>query len=141
MVLWFYIVQSLYLLNPRFQTYSHLWLYSSVCVGPCWDPDDMFSHEEAQIEYVNGLLTFQFHLPAQLQQQQPQVPAQQLLPLLVQLQPSPSPGLCLKIICLSCHLCFLCLCQIVSTVKPVLKGHSKIDKMKVLKTGGSLMQV
>ena len=27
------------------------------------------------------------------------------------------------------------------TVKPVLIGHSKIDKMKVLKTGGSLMQV
>ena len=29
----------------------------------------------------------------------------------------------------------------VCTVKPVLSGHSKIDKMKVLKTGGSLMQV
>ena len=28
-----------------------------------------------------------------------------------------------------------------STVKHVLSGHSKIDKMKVLKTGGSLMQV
>ena len=27
------------------------------------------------------------------------------------------------------------------TVKPVLSGHSKIDKIKVLKTGGSLMQV
>ena len=27
------------------------------------------------------------------------------------------------------------------TVKPVLSSHSKIDKMKVLKTGGSLMQV
>ena len=28
-----------------------------------------------------------------------------------------------------------------NTVKPVLIGHSKIDKMKALKTGGSLMQV
>ena len=28
-----------------------------------------------------------------------------------------------------------------STVQPVLSGHSKIDKMKVLKTGGNLMQV
>ena len=28
-----------------------------------------------------------------------------------------------------------------NTVKPVLSGHSKIDKMKVLKTDGSLMQV
>ena len=28
-----------------------------------------------------------------------------------------------------------------TTVKPVLSGHSKIDKMKVLKTGGSLIQV
>ena len=29
----------------------------------------------------------------------------------------------------------------ISTVKPVLSGHSKIDKTKVLKTGGSLVQV
>ena len=29
----------------------------------------------------------------------------------------------------------------VHTVKPVLSGHSKIDKTKVLKTGGSLLQV
>ena len=28
-----------------------------------------------------------------------------------------------------------------STVKPVLSGHSKIDKTKVLKTGCSLVQV
>ena len=28
-----------------------------------------------------------------------------------------------------------------STVKPVLSGHSKIDKTKVLKTNGSLMKV
>ena len=27
------------------------------------------------------------------------------------------------------------------TVKPVLSGHSKIDKTKVLKTNGSLMKV
>ena len=30
---------------------------------------------------------------------------------------------------------------ILSTVEPVLSGDSKIDKMKVLKAGGSLMQV
>ena len=29
----------------------------------------------------------------------------------------------------------------VHTVKPVLSGHSKIDKTKVLKTNGSLMKV
>ena len=29
----------------------------------------------------------------------------------------------------------------VSTVKPVLSGHSKIDKTKVLMTNGSLMKV
>ena len=28
-----------------------------------------------------------------------------------------------------------------STVNPVLSGHSKIDKTKVLKTNGSLMKV
>ena len=28
-----------------------------------------------------------------------------------------------------------------NTVKPVLSGHSKIDKTKVLKTNGSLMKV
>ena len=28
-----------------------------------------------------------------------------------------------------------------NAVKPVLNGHSKINKMKVLKTGGSLMRV
>ena len=27
------------------------------------------------------------------------------------------------------------------TVKPVLSGHSKIDKTKILKTNGSLMKV
>ena len=27
------------------------------------------------------------------------------------------------------------------TVKPVLRGHSKIDKTKILKTNGSLMRV
>ena len=30
---------------------------------------------------------------------------------------------------------------ILCTVKPVLSGHSKIDKTKVLKTNGSLMKV
>ena len=28
-----------------------------------------------------------------------------------------------------------------STVKPILRGHSKMDKTKVLKTNGSLMKV
>ena len=28
-----------------------------------------------------------------------------------------------------------------NSVKPVLSGHSKIDKTKVLKTDGSLMQI
>ena len=28
-----------------------------------------------------------------------------------------------------------------NTVKPVLSGHSKIDKMKVLMTSGCLMQI
>ena len=28
-----------------------------------------------------------------------------------------------------------------NTVKPVLSGHSKIDKTKILKTNGSLMKV
>ena len=33
------IVQSLYLLNPKFQASRHiLWLYSPVCVGPCRKP-------------------------------------------------------------------------------------------------------
>ena len=33
------IVQSLFLLNPKFQTSSHLlWLYSPVCVGPYRKP-------------------------------------------------------------------------------------------------------
>ena len=30
---------------------------------------------------------------------------------------------------------------LVNTVKPVLSGHSKIDKTKVLKTNGSIMKV
>ena len=44
------IVQFLYFLNPKFQTSSHfLWLYSPVCVGPGRNPEDRFSHNEAQI--------------------------------------------------------------------------------------------
>ena len=31
--------------------------------------------------------------------------------------------------------------EMFSTVKPVLSGHSKIDKMKVFMTGSCLMQV
>ena len=41
------IVQSLFFLIPKFQASSHLlWLYSPVCVG---NPEDWFSHNEAQI--------------------------------------------------------------------------------------------
>ena len=32
-------------------------------------------------------------------------------------------------------------CFVISTVKPVLSGHSNIDKTKAFKTNGSLMKV
>ena len=35
---------------------------------------------------------------------------------------------------------YICIC-LNNTVKPVLNGHSKIGKTKVLKTNGSLMKV
>ena len=35
---------------------------------------------------------------------------------------------------------YICIC-LNNTVKPVLSGHSKIGKTKVLKTNGSLMKV
>ena len=38
-------------------------------------------------------------------------------------------------------LSFCWLCFVISTVKPVLSGHSNIDKTKVFKTNGSLMKV
>ena len=45
-----YTVQSLYLLNPKFQASSYLlWLYSPVCVRPGQKPEDWFSHNEAQM--------------------------------------------------------------------------------------------
>ena len=44
------IVQFHYFLNPNFQASSHLlWLPSPVCVGPGRNPDDRFSHNEAQL--------------------------------------------------------------------------------------------
>ena len=44
------ILQSLYFLNPKFQGSSHLlWLYSLVCVRPGRNPEDQFSHNEAQL--------------------------------------------------------------------------------------------
>ena len=52
--------------------------------------------------------------------------------------------------CVKCFvISFLCPFQFVNrgliplsnTVKPVLSGHSKLDKTKVLKTNGSLMKV
>ena len=39
------------------------------------------------------------------------------------------------------HMSMIAKRVILCTVKPVLSGHSKIDKTKVLKTDGSLMQV
>ena len=43
------IVQSLYFLNTKFQASSYLlWLCSLVCVGS-GNPEDRFSHNEAQI--------------------------------------------------------------------------------------------
>ena len=45
-----HIVQSHYLLNPKFQASSYLlWLYSTVCVRPVGNPKDRFSHDTAQI--------------------------------------------------------------------------------------------
>ena len=38
------------------------------------------------------------------------------------------------------EICFL-YWEVGTTVKPVLSGHSKIDKTKILKTNGSLMKV
>ena len=29
---------------PKFQAFSHLWVHSSVCVGPGVNPEDRFSH-------------------------------------------------------------------------------------------------
>ena len=44
------IIQSLYFLNPKFQAAIQLmWLYSPVCVGPGWKPEDRFSNKEAQM--------------------------------------------------------------------------------------------
>ena len=45
---------------------------------------------------------------------------------------SPKPSLFDNVISIKILLC---------TVKPVLSGHTKIDKTKVLKTNGSLMKV
>ena len=37
--------------------------------------------------------------------------------------------------------CFAMVPQSEATVKPVLRGHSKIDKTKILMTNGSIMKV
>ena len=43
-------VQSLYLLNPKFQASSYLlWLYSPVCVGTGRKPERWFSHDVAHM--------------------------------------------------------------------------------------------
>ena len=47
------IVQSLYFLNAKFQGCSYLLrLYSPACVG---NPEDRFSHNEAQIEAMQWI--------------------------------------------------------------------------------------
>ena len=51
---------------------------------------------------------------------------------------------CLYLSLIGMHNVYTCYMQIFSvqaTVKPVLSGHSKKDKTKVLKTNGSLMKV
>ena len=64
------IVQSLYFLNPKFQASSHLlWLISLDLVG---NPEDRFSHNEAQImsclsfssppNHNSYMLRFLFHI-------------------------------------------------------------------------------
>ena len=46
-------IQSLFYLNPKFQASSHLlWLYSPICVDLVGNPEDRFSHNEAQIDSV-----------------------------------------------------------------------------------------
>ena len=51
-----WIVQSLYYLNPKFQTSRHLvWLYNLVCVGPGRKHRRPFSHNEAQISNTHFL--------------------------------------------------------------------------------------
>ena len=50
------MVQSLYYLNPKFQASSHLlWLYRSVCVGPSRNPEDRFSHNEANLRFFRQI--------------------------------------------------------------------------------------
>ena len=49
------IVQSLYFLNPKFQTSSHLlWLYSLVCVGPGRKPRRPVFSERGSFESLDG---------------------------------------------------------------------------------------
>ena len=51
-----WIVQSVYLLNPKFQASSHLqWLYSLVCVRPGQIPHCWFSHVAAHRISVSGV--------------------------------------------------------------------------------------
>ena len=53
---YYYIVQSLYFLNPKFQASIHLlWLYSPVCVEPgrnFRNPKDSLSDDVAQIRLL-----------------------------------------------------------------------------------------
>ena len=46
------IVQCIFFLNPKFQAFSHLWLYSMACVGPGPNPEDRFSHDGALIKHL-----------------------------------------------------------------------------------------
>ena len=49
------IVQSLFFLNPKFQASSHLlWLHSPIVSDLVGNPEDQFSHNEAQVEADNS---------------------------------------------------------------------------------------
>ena len=44
------VIQTLYYLNPKFQASGHpLWLYGPICVDLVGNPEDRFSHNEAQV--------------------------------------------------------------------------------------------
>ena len=48
-------VQFLFFLNPKFQASSHfLWVYNLVCADLVGNPEDRFSHNEAQFTFVTS---------------------------------------------------------------------------------------
>ena len=55
------IVQFLYFLNPKFQASSHLWLYSSVCVGPGLKPQRPVFSQRGSFDSFNNVLVHAFY--------------------------------------------------------------------------------